>query len=118
MIHSKLSWQPREVLLDEKGFDYGKNTHLVMTLFEHIFHVQSGEEFSRIWKIFHRAADEVDGKPDELLPNPICLNTNCACQLQTGYLVASCREGQVTSRILYNNVVLLILSRWNVNVKW
>ena len=108
VIHSKLSWQPREVLLNEEEFDYGKNTHLAMTLFEHISHVQTGEEFSRIWKIFQRAADEVHGKPDEPLPNPICLNTDCAGQLQTGYLVALRQEGQVTSRIMYNNVVLQI----------
>ena len=50
VIHSKLSWQPREVLLNEEEFDYGKNTHLAMTLFEHISHVQTGEEFSKIWK--------------------------------------------------------------------
>ena len=109
VIHSKLSWHPQEVLLNEKGFDYGKNTHLAMTLFEHISHVQSGKEFSRIWEIFHRAADEAHGKPDELLPNPICLNTDCVSQLQTGNLFALRQEGQVTSRILYNNVVLLIL---------
>ena len=97
------------MLLDKEEFDYGKNTHLAMTLFEHISHVHSGKEFSRISKIFQCAADEVHGKPDEPLSNPICLNTDCTGQLQTGYLVALCQEGEVTSRIMYNHVVLLIL---------
>ena len=109
VIHSRFSWQPREVLLNEEDFEFGKNTHLAMTLMEHIAHAQSGEEFSTIWKIFHRAADAVHGKPEDPLPNPICLNTDCAGQLQTGYIDTLRKEGQVTSRIVYNNVVLQIL---------
>ena len=69
VIHSKFSWQPREVLLNDKDFNYAANTHLAMTLMEHIGHSQSGKEFAKAFKIFHRAADEVHGKPEEPLYN-------------------------------------------------
>ena len=84
IIHSKLSVQPREVLLNEKDFNYGAQTHLAMTPLEHIGHMQSGNTFVDVWTHFREATDAVHGDPANHLPNPILLNTNCVGQPQNG----------------------------------
>ena len=84
IIHSKLSFQPQEVLLNDDDFIYGACTYLAITLLEHIGHRQSGDTFVEVWVCFHEAADAVHGDPANPLSNPILLNTDCAGQLQNG----------------------------------
>ena len=97
------------MLLNEEDFNYGERTHLAMTLLEHIGHRQSGDTFAGVWKRFHDAADAVHGNPAAPLPNPILLNTDCAGQLQNGWIAALRTEKQVTNRIMLHNVTLPIL---------
>ena len=92
-----------------EDFDYGKNTFMAMGLMEHISHRQTGVTFADVWISFHRAADAVHGDPKNPLPNPILLNTDCAGQLQNGWILALRVKGQVLNRVMMNNVTLIIL---------
>ena len=57
---------------------------------------------------FHKAADAVHGNNDNPLPNPIVFNTDCTGQLQNGCIVALCINGQVTHRVMMNNITLIM----------
>ena len=48
LIHTKLSFQPREVLWSESDFEYGNEAHYALTLFEHMVHRQSGKTFAHV----------------------------------------------------------------------
>ena len=88
LIHSRLSFKPEELFLDPEDFKYHGKTCSAMTLLERLGHRQSGETFARMWKLFHDKADKVHGDPNNPLPNAIILITDCAGQLQNGWIVA------------------------------
>ena len=71
LIHTKLSFRPREVLWSESDFEYGKEAHYALTLFGHMTHRQSSKTFANVWKKIQQTAGDIHGDPINLLSNPI-----------------------------------------------
>ena len=79
---------------------------------EHIGHGQSGTTFAEVFTLFHKQANALHNDPSNLLTDPILLGTDCAAQLQNGWLVALRKECQITNRIMMHSVSILILLWW------
>ena len=109
LFHSKLSFQPREILWNKTEFEYGCGAHYALTSMEHMGHRQSGKVFAQAWKTFQQTADNIHGDETNLLPNPLIVLTDCAGEYQNGIIVALRSNKQVANRIVMNNVTLIIL---------
>mmetsp|Transcript_36446 Transcript_36446/g.77692 ORF Transcript_36446/g.77692 Transcript_36446/m.77692 type:complete len:770 (+) Transcript_36446:2189-4498(+) len=109
IIHSMISMCPLEMLLKDENFRYGRRTQEAMPIGEVIGHHQPGVTCSRFWKYFFAAADKIHGDQKNPLPNPVLLNTDNCGQYQNGWIDALRVTGQVTNRVMWNNVTLLIL---------
>ena len=76
IIHSKCSFQPREIFLNESDFDYGVFTHQAMGLFELIGHHQDGAIVAAFWKLIHEASDAIHDNPKHPLLHPLMFRTD------------------------------------------
>ena len=110
IIHSRLSFNPSEIFLNYEDFQHSNKLHVSFVLAEHISEAQTGDVFASFFASLKASCDSLtQGKES---PNPLLIGTDCAGQLQNGLIKAYARDGQATTRIMWQNVVLCILRWW------
>lgn len=105
VLHSRLSFNPAETMLCISDRRYDRLLFTDMTLAEHVSNRQSGDIHTNFVKKLLNSCEAVYGS--RVVPRMV--NTDQAGQLGNGWVTGSRLPGQVMNRIMWNNVVTLVL---------
>lgn len=104
ILHSKLSFCPEEMYVDKKKRTVSANCFMASVLAEHVSHHQKSDAHAAFFKQLREECFRMSGVD---IP-PRLVNTDCAGGLQNGIIAGYHSDGQVTNRIMWNNIVTIV----------
>ena len=126
ILHAMLSFPPREVFTNAESHEQASRIYSSVTVAEYISNKHNGEEIGKFFRALDDACrlatggkmDQVSGKVfGGTSGKPRLVRTDCDGASQNGMITAFRTEGQVTTRVMYHNVLLHALLHFDSQMK-
>jgi hypothetical protein len=116
ILHTKVTLSPKYALVRKEMMRDKSLLRMLspLTVAEMISNSNKGVDITAFFRRFIQ--DAKDCHPEEPQPRPLMCMTDCSPQLESAALAAFGREGMVTSRIQYGNVMLVHLLHFDKEI--
>lgn len=122
ILHGMWSFPPQEVFTDADDFEFAKQIYAALKVAEYIGNNHSGIQLKKFFLFMDDCSRlATGGKRNQLTDKveggqgckPRVMRTDCDGASQNGAIGAWCENGQVTTRIMYHNVLLPVLLHYD-----